>query len=72
MENYKTITRVDFMTFFRDDEKLSELTVDDRVEIFSNILHGSSDFTKELLNSILVDYSVKTLVVLEVKDGKEK
>ncbi len=72
MENYKKISRDDFMNFFRDDEKLNELTVDDRVEIFSFILSGSSDFTKELLDRILSDYSVENLEILETKDGKEK
>jgi hypothetical protein len=72
MDNYKKISRDDFMNFFRDDEKLNELTVDDRVEIFSFILSGSSDFTKELLDRILSDYNVENLEILETKDGKEK
>ena len=72
MDKYKRISRDDFMNFFRDDEKLSELTVDDRVEIFSYILLGSSDFTKELLDRVLSDYSVENLQILELKDGKEK
>jgi len=33
MMNYKVINREDFMQFFRDDEKLNELTPDDRIEI---------------------------------------
>ena len=53
------------MRFFRDDEKLNELTVDDRIEIFKTILAGSSDFTKELLNDILLDYSVSNIEVIE-------
>ena len=44
MDDYNNISRVEFMSFFRDDEKLNELTVDDRTEIFRNILFGSSDF----------------------------
>jgi len=65
MDKYKDITRSDFMEFFRDDEKLNELTVDDRVEIFSQILVGSSDFTKELLDEVLADYGVLNLEVIE-------
>ena len=65
MKNCYQITREHFMRFFRDDEKLNELTVDDRIEIFKTILAGSSDFTKELLNDILDDYSVSNLEVIE-------
>ncbi len=52
------MSRAEFMAFFRNDECLNELTVDDRLEIFSTILLGSSDFTMELFEEILVDYSV--------------
>ena len=66
METYLQITRQEFMDFFRDDEKLNELTVDDRVEIFRTILIGGSDLTKDLLNEILSDYSVSNLDVIEI------
>ena len=72
MDDYKKISREDFMNFFRDDEKLNELTVDDRVEIFSYILLGSSDITKKLLDEILSDYCVENLEIVEIKNGKEK
>lgn len=65
MANYSQMTREDFMEFFRDDEKLNKLTVDDRIEIFKTILLGSSDLTKDLLNQILSDYSVSNLEVIE-------
>lgn len=65
MKNCYQITREHFMRFFRDDEKLNELTVDDRIEIFKTILAGSSDFTKELLNDILLDYSVSNIEVID-------
>lgn len=71
MNSYKDIDRAQFMEFFRDDEKLVELTVDDRVEIFRYILPGSSDFTKELLDEILSDYCVPNLEVIEISDDKE-
>lgn len=69
MENYKKITREDFMKFFRDNEKLNELTVDDRIEIFRTILVGSTDLNKDLLNEILGDYSVDNLEIIERKNG---
>lgn len=69
MENYQKITREDFMKFFRDNEKLNELTVDDRIEIFRTILVGSTDLNKDLLNEILRDYSVDNLEVIERKNG---
>ena len=72
MDNYKKISREDFMKFFRDNDKLNELTVDDRVEIFSYILLGTSDFTKNLLDEILSDYNVQNLEIVEIKNGKEK
>lgn len=71
MENYQQMTREDFMKFFRDEEKLNELTVDDRIEVFKTILLGSSDLTKDLLNKILSDYSVSNLEIIETENGKK-
>ena len=68
MENYQKISREDFIKFFRDTEKLNELTPDDRVEIFRTILLGSSDLTADLLNEIIGDYSVGNLEVTEISD----
>jgi hypothetical protein len=56
-----------FMSFFRDTETLNQLSTDDRLEIFSTILPGSSDFTKELFDEILSDYCVAQLEVFETK-----
>ncbi len=56
------------MAFFRDDECLNTLSADDRVEVFSTILTGSSDFTKELLDEIFSDYCVSHLEVIEIKE----
>lgn len=69
MKSYQKLTREDFMKFFRDNDKLNELTVDDRIEIFRTILIGSSDLTKDLLNEILGDYSVDNLEVIERTNG---
>lgn len=71
MEDYQKISREDFMKFFRDTEKLNELTPDDRVEIFRTILLGSSDLTMDLLNEILGDYSVDNLEVIEINNGEK-
>ncbi len=59
------MTRKDFMTFFRDKELLSQLTPDDRIEIFSCILTGRYDFTKKLLDKILNDYGVNNLLIID-------
>lgn len=71
MEDYRNISRQDFMKFFRDTEKLNELTPDDRVEIFRTILLGSSDLTMDLMNEILGDYSVDNLEVVEINNGEK-
>ena len=71
MENYQKISREDFMKFFRDTEKLNELTPDDRVEILRTILLGSSDFSKDLLNEILGDYCVDNLEVIDRNNGEK-
>lgn len=60
------MNRDDFMNFFRDDEKLMQLSGDDRIEVFSTILLGSSDFTKQLLDEIFSDYCVDHLEVIEL------
>lgn len=69
MKDYKAITREAFMQFFRDEEKLNELSPDDRIEIFSTILLGSSDITKALLEEVLKDYNVANLEVIETREG---
>ena len=66
MENQITFTRHDFMAFFRDDDRLNALSVDDRIEVFRTILAGSSDITKKLLKDLLEDYGVGHLHVVDV------
>jgi hypothetical protein len=61
------INRDDFMSFFRNTEKLNSLSTDDRVEIFSQILQGSSDFTFQLLNNVFSDYGVTNIELNEKK-----
>jgi hypothetical protein len=66
MKNCIKITdRDDFMAFFRDDEKLNLLSVEDRIEIFSTILLGNSDFKLNLFKDIFSDYSVTHLDIIE-------
>ena len=60
------MTRDDFMDFFRNDESLNTLSPDDRVEVFSTILLGSSDFKKKLFDEIFSDYCVSHLEVIEI------
>jgi putative ubiquitin-RnfH superfamily antitoxin RatB of RatAB toxin-antitoxin module len=66
--DYKEIDRSNFMLFFRDSKMLHKLTNDDRVEIFRTILSGSSDLTKELVESIFSDYSINNLIIVQTKD----
>lgn len=68
--NAKLITRDDFMLFFRDNELINELSVADRIEVFSTILLGNSDFTKKLFDEVFSDYSVTHLKVVEVEKMK--
>lgn len=60
------MNRDEFMKFFRDDESLNQLSTDDRIEVFSQILVGGSDITKKLLDSLLVDYGVEILEIKEI------
>ena len=67
MKTIDKLKRKNFMTFFRDEESLNKLSVDDRIEIFSTILLGSSDFNKKLFDNIFSDYSINHLEVIEIK-----
>jgi hypothetical protein len=60
-------TRDEFMEFFRDDEMLNMLSVDDRIEIFLSILLGNLDFTKQLFDTLFSDYEVSHLEVIETE-----
>jgi hypothetical protein len=61
-------TRSDFMSFFRDSEKLNELSPDDRVEVFLGVLLGASDITVETINGLFSDYGVDDLFVFSSSD----
>ncbi len=64
------MTRDDFMSFFRDDERLNTLSVDDRLEVFRTILAGSTDLTADLLNEVLRDYCAEGVMVAEEGNGE--
>ncbi|MEN9441665.1 MAG: hypothetical protein RLZ33_1742 [Bacteroidota bacterium] len=64
----ENLTRGQFMKFFRNDDLLNTLSVDDRIEVFSSILAGNSDFKKELLDKVLSDYEVTNLEVVSVEN----
>ncbi|WP_208597383.1 hypothetical protein [Leptospira yanagawae] len=68
----KKISREDFMEFFRNIDELNQLTPDDRIEIFKSILLGSSDITKELLDDLLINYSVDNLGVIEFYNDEKQ
>lgn len=71
-KNISMQTRKEFMDFFRDDERLNLLSTDDKVEVFTQILQGSSDFTVELLEEVLSDYSVNHIGVYKINDNAKK
>lgn len=60
------LTRGFIMDLFRSEEIAEILTNDDRVEIFCQILPGSSDITKELLEEIFIDYGIDHLKIIQV------
>lgn len=57
------MTSKEFLQFFNDDEKLNQLSADDRLELFHYIMKDGSDITKELLNEIISDYSANIEIV---------
>ena len=57
------ITRNEFIEFFRSDEGYAELSVDDALEIFLDVLKGSSDLTEDVLLSLLDAYGVTDITV---------
>ncbi len=67
MISINRITRDEFMDFFRNEESINTLSSDDRIEVFSTILLGNSDFKKKLFDEIFSDYCVDHLEVIENK-----
>ena len=65
------ITREQFMEFFRNDDLINTLSTDDRIEVFSSILAGSSVFKLELFEQLFADYEVNHLTVVQVEKHKQ-
>ena len=57
------ITRNQFMEFFRTDDGYAQLSVDDALEIFLDVLKGSSDLTEDVLLELLDCYGVTDITV---------
>lgn len=66
----KSMTRDDFMNFFRDDDKLNTLSVYDRLKVFRTILPGGSELIADLFNPILDDYNVEVSEVVSYDKSK--
>ena len=57
--------RQSFMDFFRDEFFHDKVSDDDCIEIFLTVLKGSSDITKELLESLCKDYGLNLRNLLD-------
>ena len=68
VDNHTKYGRDEFMEFFRSDDFSDQMSADDCTEVFSQVLHGGSDFTKELLVSTTSDYDVDINAVLGFDD----
>lgn len=59
-----------FMHLFRHSERLhNQLSPDDCVEVFTEILQGQGDIDKELLSGLESDYDVD---LIEILTGEEE
>ena len=66
------MTREKFMEFFRREDFHEQITPDDAHEIFTGVLHGSSDISQELFQEVCDRYMTGFEVVLnEPEHGKE-
>lgn len=52
------MNRDEFMAFFRRDDFHEMIKPHDCIEIFLNVLHGSSDITPELIADLKMNYGV--------------
>ena len=64
--------RHEIMEIFRDEELINKLTPNDKIEIFLTILQGSSDITVDLLNRLLIEYSVNNIIIEKLKQNNGK
>ena len=63
----QSITRDQFMAFFRSGTFHEQMSDDDCREVFATVLKGGSDITAESLNDLLEDYSVEDVIVVNTK-----
>ena len=66
VDNLPTVDRDQFMAFFRHESFHELISDDDAVEIFRTVMKGASDFTKNLLDEIFIDYQVDFLEIVEI------
>jgi len=66
---YKLNTRDVFMDIYRDENFNEEgITPDDRAEVFSGIMLGSSDFNAEEMNQMLSNYNVTDIQAVDITE----
>lgn len=66
---FKLSTRNVFMDIYRDEFFNEEdVSVDDRHEVFSGIMLGSSDFEAEEINSVLANYNVTHIQAVDITE----
>ncbi len=59
-----SITREQFLDYFRSDDYSNQMSADDCIEVFRGALKGSSDLTQELLEEVCSDYDTSLTEVL--------
>ena len=57
------ITRNQFMEFFRSEDGYVQLSPDDALEIFLDVLKGSGDLTEDVILQLLDAYGVIDITV---------
>ena len=67
---WQGLERAVFMHLFRNSDRLHrQLSPDDRVEVFAEILQGQSDIDKELLRGLENDYDVDLVKILTEEEN---
>ena len=60
------------MNYFRESEEFNELSIEDRLEIFTTVLLGSSDVTKVNLDLVIKEYNAgSNLFIVDLNDKKQ-
>jgi hypothetical protein len=58
-----------FMEFFRREDFLENISVEDAHEVFCNVLHGSSDLTPNLIKELFGNYAMEFDEFFEIRSG---